>query len=156
MNIVTPTSPDPLDIPLFDGYEAEDAVEESLSAGRRLTLRQAGQISIGIHPLTGGRLHPLASRHRDSDSPKSDPFTCGSCYFRNTIPYHGKTYPKCLFDPNRAGDQTLDMYRHVSHSATTDVRAWWPACPNYSPGDNLLSPDASRSIPTEGDETCPT
>lgn len=132
---------------LFDGYDPPARVDEpKLSAGQRLTLRQVEAISLGRHPLTGGGLHELASRHRDAASPKSDPFTCGSCYFRMVVRYHGKSYPKCVFDPRRGGDDTLDEYARVSHGAATDVRAWWPACLNYSPSDRLSS-DAARHIP---------
>jgi hypothetical protein len=122
---------------LFDGYEPAEAVPApKVSAGRRLTMRQAEAIAAGRHPLTGGPLHELASRHRDATSPKSDPFTCGSCWFREVMPYHNKSYAKCW---------QADSKR-VTHSAATDVRAWWPACRNYSPSDNL-SPDAARYIP---------
>ena len=34
----------------------------------------------------------------------------------------------------------------ISGSVATDVRAWWPACPEYTPGDRL-SDDAARHIP---------
>lgn len=127
---------------LFPDYEPEVAVlppsaDPSLSADRRRTLRQAEAIADGRHPLTGGPLHSLASRHRDAAAPKSDPFTCGSCYFRASLAYHNRAYPKCL-----ANDGA-----RISHGAGSDVRAWWPACPDYTPGDSI-SPDAARSIPT--------
>lgn len=127
-----------MDEPLFPGYDPpEVAPGPALSAGQRITLRQQAGIAVGIHPLTKGPLHPLASRHRDASAPKDDPFTCGSCYFRAVLPYHNGGYPKCLF-----GDG-----RRVAHSQQSDVRAWWPACPDYSPSDRV-SPDAARSIPT--------
>jgi hypothetical protein len=132
---------------LFEGYEPPTPEPvEKLSAGQRLTKRQADDIAVGRHPLTRGALHPLASRHRDAQSPKDDPFTCGSCWFRHVIRYHGRSYPKCVFDPRRDADDTLDKYARVSHSTATDVRAWWPACTDYSPGSSV-SPDAARSIP---------
>lgn len=133
----TPTIPAD-DIPLFEGFEPPPAPEgdNDLSADRRRTKRQADLIAGGIHPLTKRPIHRLASRHRDARSPKSDPFTCGSCYFREVLGYHGRAFPKCTLDESR-----------VSHSAASDVRAWWPACTDYSPGDRLLSPDAARSIP---------
>lgn len=151
----------PLDEPLFGGYEppAQPESDVELSADRRRTQRQGQQIAIGRHPLTGGPLHPLASRHRDADSPKTDPFTCGSCYFRNTARYHGKTYPKCWLpgprtgETYKVGDVTMTIgYPRATHGAASDVRAWWPACPDYSPGDSA-SPDAARGIP-EGDARC--
>ncbi len=131
---------------LFDGWEPatreiRPSEDMTLSAGRRLTLRQAEQIADGIHPLTRGPLHALASRHRDADAPKTDPFTCGSCYFREAWRYHGKAFVKCAFGVTNEGASP-----RVSHGPATDVRAWWPACPDYSPGDRI-SPDAARSIP---------
>lgn len=147
MSIVPPAELEAVDEPLFPGYEPPPTEPEpELSAGQRLTLRQANDIAEGRHPLTRGRLHSLASRHRDASAPKDDPFTCGSCYFRQVVKYRGKSYPKCVFDPRRDADDTLDMYARISHSTASDVRAWWPACPDYSPSDRI-SPDAARSIP---------
>ena len=125
---------------LFPGYEPPSSVESDLSADRRRTKRQAEQVAAGIHPLTKRRLHPLASRHRDAASPKDDPYTCGTCWHRVVIRHHDRTYPKCVL-----GAEDRHASR-MSHSATTDVRAWWPACEDYSPSDRL-SPDAARSIP---------
>ena len=132
---------------LFPGYyPSHREPEPQLSAGQRLTQRQIADITIGRHPLTRGSLHPLASRHRTSQSPKDDPFTCGSCSFRTVIQYHGRAYPKCLFDPRRGDQDTLDMYARITHGAASDVRAWWPACPEYLPGSSI-SADASRVLP---------
>lgn len=120
---------------LFDGYDPP--TREVLSPDRRRTLRQQQDVTAGRHPLTGGPLHPLASRHRDATAPKTDPFTCGSCYFRQTLSTGAGAYPKCVADDGR----------RVSRSAASDVRAWWPACPDYTPGDTRLSPDAARGFP---------
>lgn len=137
---------------LFGGYEPPDREPlPDLSPDRRRTLRQAEQIAVGIHPLTGRRLHPLASRHRDASAPKDDPFTCGSCYFRSVEKYHDRSYPKCwLPGPSASGDKPT--YPRVTHGGGSDVRAWWPACPDYSPGSSI-SPDAARSIPADHAET---
>ena len=143
------------DVPLFAGYEPPPAPEPAapVSAGRRLTLRQAAMIAVGTHPLTRGPIHSLASRHRDADAPKDDPFTCGSCYFRNSARYHNQSYSKCWLPGPDTGEvrdyggvRVTVGYPRVTHGAASDVRAWWPACPDYSPGDSL-SPDAARSIP---------
>jgi hypothetical protein len=143
---------------LFDGWEPEvreprPSEDMSLSPGLRLTLRQAEMVTNGVHPLTRGPLHPLASKHRDADAPKDDPFTCGSCYFRNSADYHNRSYAKCWLPGPKTGQEikygavTVTVgYPRVTHGAASDVRAWWPACPDYSPGDSL-SPDAARSIP---------
>lgn len=139
---------------LFDGWdppvrEPLPSEDMSLSAGRRLTLRQAEQVTAGIHPLTRGPLHPLASRHRDADAPKDDPFTCGSCLFRRGREWGDYTYPKCwLPNPQKGADAHFaELYSRVTHGPASDVRAWWPACPDYSPGDRI-SNDAARYIPS--------
>lgn len=142
-----PAAPEAVDEPLFAGYEPPPTPEPGpqLSAGQRLTLRQSEMVANGIHPLTRGRLHPLASTHRDASAPKDDPFTCGSCYFRTVEKYHDHSYPKCwLPGPNASADRPT--YPRVTHGPASDVRAWWPACPDYSPGASL-SPDAARGIP---------
>lgn len=127
--------------PLFEGYEPTTPCSTFSSAGQRRTLRQAEAISNGRHPLTGGPLHDLATRERDASSPKSDPFTCGSCYFRETARWHDQTYPKCSHGEGS----------RITHGPASDVRAWWPACRDYVPGDPALSPDAARWIPTEAE-----
>jgi hypothetical protein len=156
-------TPDPTldDVPLFEGYEPPlpPDPEPPLSADRRRTKRQADDIAAGRHPLTRGPLHELASRHRDASSPKSDPFTCGSCYFREVLDYHNHSYPKCMVPgPQRVyrkgsdGNwrwETVEGAPRATHSAASDVRAWWPACTDYVPGDRL-SDDAARYIPEVG------
>ena len=143
--------------PLFDGYEPmplPKSREPGLSADQRRTLRQTEAIRKGVHPLTGHTLHEFADRYARKTDAKGLPFTCGSCIFRQPGQAHGRTYPKCTFTGALGADQIRyfsDLPR-VSHGAATDVRAWWPACPDYSPGDTGLSRDAARSIPpTEGD-----
>lgn len=135
---------------LFDGYEPPPAPEPepTLSADQRRTKRQAEDIAAGIHPLTRQRIHPLASRYRDASAPKRDPFTCGSCYFREVVTWRNRSYAKCIFPNPLAGADApaSQIYNRASHSAASDVRAWWPACRDYSPGDSI-SPDAARSIP---------
>ena len=76
-------------------------VEEKLSAGRRLTLRQKADIAAGRHPLmTGLRLAGNGE-------------TCGSCI--NRTPSSGShSWPKCSL--------------HVTGGPASDCRAWWPGC----------------------------
>lgn len=129
---------------LFDGYEPGPlplSKDPALSADRRRTERQREQITRGIHPLTGTLVHPLADTHANASDGKSQPYRCGSCYFREVLSYHGKAYPKCTFGAN-----TEAPAPRISHSTATDVRAWWPACRDYSPSDPI-SPDAARSVP---------
>lgn len=135
---------------LFDGYEpAVPLPVVPLSADRRRTARQAAAVAAGRHPLTRGPIHPLASPHRDASAPKNDPYTCGSCLHRSQGGYH--RWPKCwLPAPGVGADAPPSrVYPRATRSATTDVRAWWPACPDYSPGDGAMSPDAARWVPPD-------
>lgn len=109
------------DQPLFAGFKPPPSIQ--LSAGQRLTRRQAEQIALGIHPLTLAYtlirpLHPHADRTRTANSPQDDNTpTCGNCIHRAT-----GGYPKCT-EPSAPR----------SHGHATDVRAWWPACTHWTP-----------------------
>lgn len=108
---------------LFEGFDPPtELAPDDMSAGQRLTRRQQQDVSNGVHPLTHGPLHPEASTMRSSTSGSKDPFTCGTCVHR--VHQHGGgggDYPKC----DALGPKAL------THSAATDVRAWWPACREY-------------------------
>lgn len=111
------------DVPLFGGFEpAEPEPVEELSAGQRLTRRQRQDVTNGRHPLTGQPIHPEATRFALATDPKGLPFTCGSCRFRDP-----GGYPKCVL-PGSNGRPIPDR---LTHGPATDVRAWWPACPDY-------------------------
>jgi hypothetical protein len=142
------------EVPLFAGYEPPPppVPEPPLSADRRRTLRQAADVARGVHPLTRGRLHPEASREASKDDPRGLPYTCGSCRFREVIPHHSRAFPKCTFGVTSETRYWTDSPR-ISASAATDVRAWWPACVDYTPGDPALSPDAARCLPTDHRQT---
>ena len=136
----------PPDVPLFPGFEPEvREPEPPMSADRRRTMRQAEDVAAGRHPLTRGPLHELASRHRDASAPKSDPFTCGSCWFRQQFQAGNSKFSKCTFGITNEMRYVTDSPR-ISGSVATDVRAWWPACRDYSPSDRLSS-DAARCVP---------
>lgn len=108
---------DPYTIPAVDPGE-------KLSAGRRLTLRQSADLARGVHPLTGGRLHPDAAPADDRDAPG---LRCGTCLFR--VP--GGQYPKCRWpDPT---EYRVSKLPRVTHGPATDCRAWWSACTDYRP-----------------------
>jgi hypothetical protein len=113
---------------------AEHQLPDDLSADRRRTLRQQQNIRDGIHPLTRGRLHPEASTERTREDGIRDPFTCGTCCHRKIM----GGYPKCDIGPQ-------------SRAPTTDVRAWWPACPTYAstigvtPVKPLNTPEKGRT-----------
>lgn len=105
------------DEPLFGGYEPPAPVDEpELSAGQRLTLRIAAKVATGVHPLMKGPLHPDATPQTTAAQPLG--LCCGSCAHRAPGGFH--QWPKCEIGPQ-------------SRSATTDVRAWWPACPRHTP-----------------------
>lgn len=96
-----------------------DVDPETLSADRQRTLRQAANVAAGIHPLTLGPLHPSAVRTAERGDSPGRPYTCGTCTLRR--PSAG--YPKCW----------ADDHGRITRGAGSDVRAWWPACPDYQP-----------------------
>lgn len=110
---------------LFTGFDPDPVPHKdpNLSADRRLTLRQQANIRAGVHPLTRGQLHPQASRTATREDGTRQPLTCGTCVFRESVQWHNRTYPKCVSHART----------YLTHGTTTDVRAWWPACPNYLP-----------------------
>lgn len=117
------------DEPLFGGFDPPDPApaEKPLSAGQALTRRQRADVAAGRHPLTGGPLHPDADRHAHVSDRKGLPFTCGSCVHRDP---HG--YPKCYLP----GPDGKPIRARLTHGAATDVRAWWPACLDYTPRED--------------------
>ena len=88
------------------------------SAGQRLTERQANDVRQGRHPLTGGKFHEQADMGAKVGDSKNLPFRCGSCIHRLLLRHHDGTYPKC-------------ERSEMTHGTATDVRAWWPACPQW-------------------------
>lgn len=118
------------ELALFDAepYTVPAAVVEpgeKLSAGRRLTLRQAAKLAKGIHPITGGRLHPEAAPHDDREAAGT---RCGGCRFRVT-----GDYPKCRWPDPR--EYLIAKLPRVTHGPATDCRGWWPACTDWEPAD---------------------
>jgi hypothetical protein len=115
---------------------------EKLSADRARTERQRLAISRGRHPLENvwpTYRHPATlGVAYERDDERGRPHTCGSCRFRTVLDHHGRAYPKCV-----QGDEAP----RATHGAESDVRAWWPACRAYEPGDGALSPDAARCLP---------
>lgn len=120
------------DEPLFGGYEPPAAVADpSLSPDRRRTARQAELIRRGVHPLTRLPAHELAPTDASPQDGKNLPYRCGSCVYRQVAPWHNGSYPKCWLPG--PGGEAAKGYPRVSHSAASDVRAWWPACGDYRP-----------------------
>lgn len=132
---------------LPDGARLTPEPLDTLSAGRRLTLRQQHYLDRGFHPL-GGRLHAEAAPHGDKTMPGR---RCGNCWYRERVETNGnRRWPKCLAEvpPSffMVGRPYIDR---LSRSAASDCRAWWPACTLHSYGDPRLSPDAARHVPEE-------
>lgn len=136
---------------LFDAtpYVVElSAPGPKLSEQRRRTIRQQQAIANGVHPLGLAlgfsiRMHPDAPRDRTSPGPR-----CGSCWFRTVLAYRKRGYGKCLFGLENETDSNPQGYApRVTHGAGTDVRAWWPGCVDYSPGEPAMSGDAARFVP---------
>lgn len=84
--------------------------------GERRQRLIAARIARGVHPLGNVLLHPDAARGRDGEG-----LRCGTCQWRRTAQYHDKRYAKCWY-----GDGI-----RVSHSESSDIRSWWPACTDY-------------------------
>lgn len=129
---------------------------ETLSADRRRTLRHAAAIRSGTHPLAlmfhEVRLHPDADRDASRGDGPDRPLRCGSCWYRRQMYAGRRDVPKCTFGerPTVDGQRVYDsaeVWPRTSHSAASDVAGWWPACADYSPGDNRMSRAAARWIP---------
>lgn len=145
------------DLSLFDAEPYHVPAPEpaaKLTGDARRTQLQGQRLAAGIHPLqpvAGHRLkvHPDAPATGDRHAPGP---RCGTCWFRQTLGYHNRAYAKCLF-PESLGAEEVEKhgYPRVSHGAASDVRAFWPACTDYSPGDSRVSDDAARWIPEYAD-----
>lgn len=138
------------------GLRVSPEVADDATFGERLRGRQAARIANGYHPLAirnGLRLHPDAPRvqTREAAQALGDYPKCGSCVHRAGEGGHAKHYAKCWFgyvnrpmtpaelaartpDQARSGTNRVVTYGpNHSHSAATDVLAWWPACSNFQP-----------------------
>jgi len=115
------------------------------SADRRRTRRQKDAAANGAHPLSVA-LTGYLGIHPDADLQGRK---CGNCRFRELINRGARAYPKCTV-PRGPFSQTLaypDAPPRFSAGSGTDVRRWWPGCPDHEFGDNMVSPDAARSGP---------
>lgn len=119
------------------------AVAEKLSTGRRLTIRQATDLARGRHPLTGDRLHPEAAPHDDRKAPGR---RCGNCWYRGpSSGEHAGSFPKCWYGyQTPTNTEKFATAPRITGGPATDVRAWWPACPDHTWTDPTVSPDAAR------------
>jgi len=125
------------DTALFDVPDSARTVaeaKEKLSRTAQQHRRVARRIGAGIHPLGEPiRLHPDAPRDLDyqeaSRSTSAGP-RCGSCQFRVLVAHHDKSWPKCHLPTVIGGRET---FPRATHSETSDVAAWWPACTSWEP-----------------------
>lgn len=92
---------------LFPGLEPEP--DDVTTADRRRTLRARAALEAGRHPANGRMIDPNPEH------------TCGNCAHLKRYSYHNATYLKC--PAHRLGE---------SHSAASDMRASWPACPLWT------------------------
>jgi hypothetical protein len=125
--------------------------EPPQSATVRRTKRQAALLANGRHPLSSPMglslwLHDEAAPADDKNAPGR---RCGNCRWREVLAYHNRSYAKCMRPGNWQSGEDYERNGppQVSHSAATDVRAWWPGCKNHEWGDPGLSPDAARCVP---------
>jgi hypothetical protein len=106
-------------------------VPEDLSPDRRRTARQRELISRGHHPLAylGAARHPdtRGLAYERTDRTGRD-LTCGSCRCRELMGAGGRTVPKCT-------GSVSGGWPRATHSAASDVRAWWPACTLFEARD---------------------
>jgi hypothetical protein len=130
---------------LFDAPEPIPLPEvKRVSADRRRTIRQAEALTRRTHPLSLAlgyhiRLHEDAAPAEPRDAPGR---RCGNCWYRETFGYHNRSYPKCLY-----GAELGHQPPRFSNGAGTDVRGWWPACPDHTYADPAVSADAARWVP---------
>lgn len=131
-------------VPLFDLPPAPLAPPtERLSVDRARTIRQAGQLAVGVHPMTGLgtlRVHATAAPHDDRAAPGR---RCGNCRYRRVTHHHRRTYAKCA----HGGEIEHGSWPRATSGPATDVRAWWPGCTDHEWGDTKLGPDAARWVP---------
>ena len=85
-----------------------------LSADQRRTLRYRQRLERGLHPLMP-TLHPDAPRVTEPGQPGNGP-RCGGCAFLRKR----NDWLKC----SRVG---------ATSGAGSDMRRWWPACPEWEP-----------------------
>lgn len=97
---------------------------EQLSPDRRRTLRQRQRLERGIHPMKPVPLHPDAPRVTRANEPGDGP-RCGACAHL----YRRGDWLKC----ERVG---------ATGGAGSDMRRWWPACPEWEPRE---TPDAPQT-----------
>lgn len=112
------TDPDELLLFELEGTPAPPPEKEGHDARR--TRRQRELVAAGIHPLTRQRARPELG-------------TCGDCLHRRLVSYRNRSYPKCDAGTIPPGNDRPDTWPRANHSGSTDVRAWWPACPDHGP-----------------------
>jgi len=111
-------------VPLF---EIEPVPAAPPAVRLSLADRQAARIDAGLHPLSTDRapirLHPAAFRPIGPDGGERLPYRCGTCALRQLLAGHARSYPKCVANGGA----------RITNGPASDVRAWWPACTDWTP-----------------------
>lgn len=113
----------------------DGAAQPPLSAGGRRRVRQAQAVRNGVHPLalvvTGITMHPDADRDATAKDKPDLPLRCGSCWHKGENRYG---YPKCTLRSTR-----------ITNGDGTTLRAWWPACTDYSANEPKPSTEGATA-----------
>lgn len=121
--------PEPAAAALFDLPSVKHAPQlaDSLSPEQKRTRRQFALLVAGQHPLSlvmsrPLRLHPDAA---PADDRHAEGLRCGGCRFR-VLRNHGvRSFAKCSIGGRE------------SQGGGTDCRAWWPACTDFQPPEEV-------------------
>jgi hypothetical protein len=111
---------------------------EKLSPDRARTERQRLAIAAGRHPLDAvfpTRRHPDTIRKAyERTDERGRPLTCGTCSHRELMGAGNRTVAKCTATRHAGEHDSRTVMPRATGSAASDVRAWWPACTEYSGG----------------------
>jgi hypothetical protein len=104
--------------PMFglEEWPAPLVLPAGLSNRRRQTAEKLQRIALGLHPLNGLPLDPLAPKDADRSKRIVRDHTCGSCVHLYQIP-------------------TVNRSALACDIATTErpARKWWPGCDQWKP-----------------------
>ncbi|MDL4812735.1 hypothetical protein [Actinomadura opuntiae] len=105
------------------GPSADRHAPGPLTKDKLHTRRQFAALEAGQHPLSLRLPEPVALHPEAApvDDPAAGGRRCGTCRFRR-LAGRGASGPKCAHEA-----------MPVPRGATTDCRAWWPACIHHEP-----------------------
>jgi len=127
---------------LFDAEPVPAEPRPKESAGVRRTKRQRAMLEAGRHPLSSplGYPLPLHAEAAPADDRAAPGRRCGNCRWRAP-----GLYQKCVL-PGPGG-----QLPRVSHGPATDLRAWWPGCPDHEWSEQLQAAVTKSASRAEGD-----